>query len=76
MTGKQVKLYLVDGHPGGLTTAEISNRTCKVVGAPRSKLAELTARPEAGKTGAYLLIDDDPEAVGGVRLYVGETDVL
>lgn len=76
MRGKQVKLFLVDGNPGGLTIAEISNRTCKVVSAPRSKLAELAARPEAKKTGAYLLIGDDPEAISGVRLYVGETDVL
>ncbi|WP_195166479.1 DUF4357 domain-containing protein [Mycobacteroides abscessus] len=76
MSGKQVKLYLVDGNPGGLTTAEISNRTCKVVSAPRSKLAELVARPEAKKTGAYLLTGDDPQAVGGSRLYIGETDVL
>ncbi|WP_319458140.1 MULTISPECIES: hypothetical protein [unclassified Mycobacterium] len=53
MSGKQVKLFLVDGNPGGLTVAEISNRTCKVVSAPRSNLAELVARPEAMKTGAY-----------------------
>ncbi|MCV7198652.1 GIY-YIG nuclease family protein [Mycobacterium angelicum] len=76
MTGKQVKLFLVDGAAGGLTTAEISNWTGKIVSAPRSKLAELVARPEAAKTGVYLLIGDDPEVVGGIRLYVGETDVL
>lgn len=27
MNGKQVKLFLVDGTPGGLTTAEITNCT-------------------------------------------------
>lgn len=76
MTGRQVKLFLADGAPGGLTIAEISNWTGKVVTAPRSKLAEVLNRPEAAKTGAYLLIGDDPDAVGGVRIYIGESDVL
>ena len=54
MSGKQVKVFLVDGSPGGLTTAEITNWTGKIVSAPRSNLAELLARDEASKTGAYL----------------------
>lgn len=76
MTGRQVKLFLVDGAPGGLTVAEISNWTGKVVSAPRSKLAELLNRSEAARTGVYLLIGDDPNALGGARVYVGESDVL
>lgn len=47
MGGKQVKLFLVDGTPGGLTTAEITNWTGHVVIGPRSKLADLLARDEA-----------------------------
>ena len=27
MSGKQIKLFLIDGTPGGLTTAEITNWT-------------------------------------------------
>src|SRR5664280_2488722 len=76
MGGKQVKLFLVDGTPGGLTTAEITNWTGHVVIGPRSKLADLLARDEARRTGAYLLLGDDPEAVGGIRCYVGEADEL
>jgi hypothetical protein len=76
MGGKQVKLFLVDGTPGGLTTAEITNWTGQVVIGPRSKLADLLARDEARRTGAYLLLGDDPEAVGGIRCYVGEADEL
>ncbi|MGO2632147.1 MAG: GIY-YIG nuclease family protein [Galactobacter sp.] len=76
MNGKQVKLFLVDGTPGGLTTAEITNWTGSVVSARRSDLAELIGREEAGRTGVYLLLGEDDEAIGDTRCYVGEADVV
>jgi len=72
--GKSVRLFLADGTPGGLLTAEIMNWTGHVVAAPRSNLAELLKRPETGRTGLYLLIGDDPESVGGTIAYIGEGD--
>jgi hypothetical protein len=74
MAGKQVKLFLVEGTPGGLTTAEITNWTGHIVTGPRSRLAELLDRDEAKRTGVYLLLGDDPEAPAGVRCYIGEAD--
>ena len=74
MAGKQVKLFLVEGTPGGLTTAEITNWTGHIVTGPRSRLAELLDREEAKRTGVYLLLGDDPEAPAGVRCYIGEAD--
>ena len=76
MSGKQVKLYLVDGTPGGLTTADITNWTGSVVSARRSDLAELLRREEAERTGVYLLLGDDEDAVGDTRCYIGEADVV
>lgn len=76
MRGKQVRLFLVDGTPGGLTTAEITNWTGHVLSARRSDLADLLRREEAGRTGVYLLLGDEENAVGGVRCYVGEADVV
>ncbi|RLP68025.1 GIY-YIG nuclease family protein [Mycetocola reblochoni] len=76
MNGKQVKLFLVDGTPGGLTTAEITNWTGSVLSARRSDLAELLRREEAERTGAYLLLGEDEDAVGDTRCYVGEADVV
>ena len=76
MNGKQVKLFLVDGTPGGLTTAEITNWTGSVLSARRSDLAELLRREEAERTGAYLLLGEDEDAVGDIRCYVGEADVV
>lgn len=76
MTGKQVKLFLADGTPGGLTTAEITNWTGSIVSARRSDLAELLAREEAERTGVYLLLGEDEDAVGDIRCYVGEADTV
>jgi hypothetical protein len=76
MSGKQIKLFLIDGTPGGLTTAEITNWTGHVLSASRSDLADLLSREEAQHTGAYLLLGDDEDAVGNTRCYVGEADVV
>jgi len=74
VSGKQIKLFLVDGVPGGLTTAEITNWVGHVLAAPRSDLKKLSAREQAKRTGVYLLLGEDPQAVGSVKCYVGEAD--
>jgi len=73
-TGKSVRLFLADGTPGGLLTAEIMNWTGQVIAAPRSELAHLLKRPETSRTGIYILLGDDPGSVGGQMAYVGEAD--
>jgi hypothetical protein len=72
--GKSIRVYLADGTPGGLLTAEIMNWTGHVVAAPRSDLAALLKRPEASRTGVYFLLGDDPESLGGSLAYIGEGD--
>lgn len=76
MNGKQVRIFLVDGTPGGLTTAEITNWTGSVLSARRSDLAELLRREEAQRTGVYLLLGEDEEMIGETRCYIGEADVV
>ena len=76
MSGKQIKLFLVDGTPGGLTTAEITNWTGHVLSARRSDLADLLKRDEAQRTGVYFLLGDDDAAVSDTRCYIGEADVV
>jgi Domain of unknown function (DUF4357) len=73
-TGKSIRLFLVDGTPGGLLTAEIMNWTGHIVSAPRSELAALLKRPETSRTGIYILIGDDPDSIGGLMAYIGEGD--
>lgn len=72
--GKSVRLFLVDGTPGGLLTAEIMNWTGHVIAAPRSDLASLLKRPEVDRTGVYILLGDDPDSLGGQLAYIGEGD--
>lgn len=74
MSGKHIELFLVDGTPGGLTTAEIRNWTGQVLSAPRSEMSTLVRRPEVAGTCIYLLLG--PEEQGGTRCYIGETDDL
>lgn len=76
MSGKQIKLFLADGTPGGLTTAEITNWTGHVLRASRSDLADLLKRDEAQRTGAYLLLGEDEAAIENTRCYIGEADVV
>ncbi|WP_212735005.1 hypothetical protein [Nocardia farcinica] len=67
--GKTVRMFLADGTPGGLQTAEIMNWTGHIVAAPRSDLARLLARREVGRTGVYVLIGEDlrfPRFLGGL----------
>lgn len=73
MSGKQVRLFLIDGTPGGLMTAEIMNWTGHVLKGKREKLAEIRNRPEARRTGVYLLLGED-EALGGRGAYIGQSD--
>ncbi|MGC5233064.1 GIY-YIG nuclease family protein [Streptomyces albogriseolus] len=74
MVGKQVRLFLVDGTPGGLFTAEIMNWTGHVLKGKREKLGEIRTRPEARRTGVYILLGDDPDSVGDRIAYIGQSD--
>ncbi|CAA7611400.1 conserved hypothetical protein [Candidatus Terasakiella magnetica] len=72
--GRSIRLFLADGHPGGIITAEIINWTGHVLVAPQSRLADLVKRPEAGRTGIYILSGTDPDGGHKPKVYVGETD--
>ncbi|EZQ18202.1 endonuclease [Halopseudomonas bauzanensis] len=72
--GRSLRLFLVDGTPNGLLTAEIMNWTGHVLTGPRSKLAELVQRPECARTGVYFLVGPDPDDSMRTRVYVGESD--
>lgn len=72
MSGKQVRLFLVDGKPGGLMTAEIGNWTGHVLRGKRTDLGEIRKRSEAGRTGIYILFGVNAE--GDRIAYIGESD--
>jgi len=62
MSGKHIELFLVDGEPGGITTANISGWTGHILSGPRTALTRLLDREEAHRNGVYLLLGDDPDA--------------
>ena len=72
--GRSIRLFLVDGSPNGLLTAEIMNWTGHVLMGPRSRLSELVQRPEVGRTGVYFLVGPDPENGLRPQVYIGESD--
>jgi Domain of unknown function (DUF4357) len=72
--GRTLKLYLVDGTPSGVITAELGVSSVRAVVASRTALPELIKREEALRTGVYLLVGPDPELSGRTLVYVGEGD--
>ncbi|WP_309324034.1 GIY-YIG nuclease family protein [Actinomyces stomatis] len=74
MSGKHIELFLVDGEPGGITTANISGWTGHILSGPRTALSRILAREEAHRNGVYLLLGDDPDAIESVACYIGKTE--
>lgn len=70
-----VKIFLAEGDPASVRTAEISNWTGKAVAGPRSQLELVLQREEARKPGIYFLTGINSET-GKPRVYVGEAEVV
>ena len=74
MSGRSIRIFLVDGTPTGITTTEIMNWTGRVVVAPRTELVKLAQRPEVKRTGIYALVGEDPSSSLRDKVYIGESD--
>jgi len=74
MAGKHIELFLVDGEPGGITTADITGWAGRILSGPRTALSRLLSREEAHSNGVYLLLGEDPDAIENVRCYIGRTE--
>lgn len=72
--GRTLKLYLVDGSPSGVITAELGVSSVRAAVATRTALPDLIRREEATRTGIYLLVGPDPDLPGRQLVYVGEGD--
>lgn len=73
-TGRTVRLFLADGLPYGVVIADVGNWNGKALAAPRGRLPDLLRRPEASRTGVYILLGPNPDQVDGVLAYIGEAD--
>ena len=77
--GRTIRMFLVDGSPGGIITAEIMNWTGHVLCAPRSRLPDLIKRDETKRTGIYFLSGIDPETgnyYDDTRRYIEASKIL
>ena len=74
MNGKSIKIFLAEGEPNGVLTAEIMNWTGKMMVTPRSKLSQLAKREEARRASVYVLTGDDENTLSRKKVYVGESD--
>lgn len=73
--GKSVKLFLVDGTPNGVLTAEIINWTGHILSAPRTKLSDMIKREECKQsTGIYFLVGENENNPLYPLVYIGESD--
>ncbi|HHB75845.1 MAG TPA: GIY-YIG nuclease family protein [Desulfobulbus sp.] len=70
-----VKIFLVQGSPSSVRTAELSNWTGKAVAGPRSQVEDILKREEANKPGVYFLTGVNPET-GRNKVYIGEAEVI
>lgn len=74
MIGKHLEIFLVDGTPGGLTTAEIIGWTGHVVRGERVQLGDFLKRAESNRNGVYILLGDDDTAPTAARAYIGRSE--
>ena len=72
--GKTIKLFLIDGEPGGRMTCELSNWTGKAYKIPRIKVKECVDRSDLSNPGVYLLFGRSEE--GKDLVYVGEAEII
>ena len=68
-----INLFLVDGDPHGLRTANLSNWTGQTIACPRSRISDLSSRKEVQRSGIYVLLGEDSE-MNRPALYIGEGD--
>lgn len=72
--GRTVRMFLVDGTPSGIVTAEIMNWTGHALLAPRSEIGRIRKRPESQKTGIYFLLGEVATSSEKRSVYIGESD--
>ncbi len=74
MAGKSIRIFLVDGVPQGMRSAEVGNWTGIALVSPRTELSRLSQRKEVRRTGVYILLGPSDLSASGLAIYVGEGD--
>jgi hypothetical protein len=70
--GKTIQIYLTDGEPTGIRTAELTTSISKAVLIPRKRLSEAAGRAELNQAGLYFLFEN--QGIGDdSRVYIGQS---
>ena len=72
---KTIQIYLPQGNPRGIRSAEMTTRTVQVIEVPRIHIKEFLAMPEATQVGLYFLVGSD-DNMALPQLYIGQTGEL
>lgn len=67
-----IQIFLPDGNPRGIKTAEITNRTIKAILFPRNQFEAILQRPELANVGFYFLFGVADN--GHEMAYIGEAE--
>jgi len=73
---KTIKIFLVEGEPNGLKTAELSNWVGQAIVIPRNKLKDIKQRPDCNKPAVYFLVGKEKEEALLSTAYIGEAENL
>lgn len=73
---KTIKIFLIDGEPNGLKTAELSNWVGQAIVVPRNKLKEIKQRPDCNKPAIYFLVVKENGEELLQTAYIGEAENL
>jgi len=73
---KTITIYLAEGEPDGVKTAELSNWIGKTIVIPRSKLKDVKNRDECNQPSIYFLIGKNEENDMSPLVYIGEAEIL
>jgi len=70
--GKTIQIYLTDGEPTGIRTAELTTSILKAVLIPRKRLSEASNRIEVSQAGLYFLFENQGFGEDS-RVYIGQS---
>ena len=70
--GKTIQIYLTDGEPTGIRTAELTTSISKAVLIPRKRLSEASSRSELAQAGLYFLFENQGQGSDS-RVYIGQS---
>lgn len=74
--GRTIQLYLDDGTPNGLMVASLKGWTGSILVARNDTLPKMLKRPEAERTGVYILFGSDPSGQREHSAYIGEAEEI